>query len=253
MSIGPVRRVAWYRFRATLGRRWGGYLSLALVVGLAGGVALGSAAAARRTESSFPVFLASTNPSDLIVQYSSDYYAGLPPFARAVARLPQVRRAGIAVEPIGDVLGPDGGPTAASMAADFGLETVGSLNGLYFSQDRVTVIVGRRADPRDPGQVMLSAQAARLLGLRLGEALPMGFYTNAQSESPWYGTPRVRPTVRITVRVVGVVEFSNTVVQDDIDRPLGYLVLTPALTRVLLAAGTSSGLSLIHISEPTRP
>ena len=53
-----VLRVAWYRFRATFGRRWGGYLSLALVIGLAGGVALGSAAAAggpsHRSPSSWP-------------------------------------------------------------------------------------------------------------------------------------------------------------------------------------------------------
>jgi hypothetical protein len=110
MGIGPAWGVvAWYRFRVTLRRRWGGYLALALLIGLVGGIALGSAAAARRTESSFPVFLASTNPSDLSVQFGADDYAGLPPFARAVARLPQVRRAGIAVEPIGDVLGPDGG------------------------------------------------------------------------------------------------------------------------------------------------
>ncbi len=250
---GRVLRAAWYRFRATLGRRCGGYLSLALVIGLAGGVALGAAAAARRTESSFPVFLASTNPSDLTVQYASDYYAGLPPFARAVTRLPQVRRAGIAIEPIGDVLGPDGGPTAASMAADFGLETVASLNGLYFNQDRVTVIRGRMADPRRADEVMLSAQGARLLGLRLGQAVPMGFYTNAQSESPLYGTPRVRPAVRITARVVGLVQFSNTVVQDDIDRPLGYLVLTPALARVLLAAGTSSGISFYGLQFHNGP
>jgi hypothetical protein len=240
---GQVRRVAWYRFRATLGRRWGGYLSLALVIGLAGGVALGSAAAARRTESSFPVFLASTNPSDLTVQYASDYYAGMPSFARAVARLPQVRRAGIAVEPIFDVLGRDGGPTAASRAAGFGVEPVGSVNGLYFTQDRVTVVGGRMADPRRRDEVMVSAQAARLLGLHLGQAVPLGFYTNAQSESPLWGTPRVRPAVRVTARIVGLAEFSNMVVQDDIGRPLGYLLLTPALTRTLVAAGTSSGIS----------
>jgi hypothetical protein len=250
---GRVLRAAWYRFRATLGRRWGGYLSLALVIGLAGGVALGAAAAARRTESSFPVFLASTNPSDLTVQYASDYYAGLPPFARAVTRLPQVRRAGIAVEPIAKVLGRDGGPTAASMAADFGLETVASVNGLYFSQDRVAVVRGRMADPRRADEVMLSAQGARLLGLRLGQAVPLGFYTNAQSESPLWGTPRVRPAVRITARVVGLVQFSHTVVQDDIDRPLGYLVLTPALARVLLAAGTSSGISFYGLQLHNGP
>ncbi len=48
-------RVAGYRFRATLRRRWGGYLALALLVGLVGGVALGSLTAARRTYASASV------------------------------------------------------------------------------------------------------------------------------------------------------------------------------------------------------
>ena len=34
-------RHTWYRCRATLGRRWGGYLGLVLLIGLIGGVALG--------------------------------------------------------------------------------------------------------------------------------------------------------------------------------------------------------------------
>ena len=158
--ISQVLRLAWYRLRATFGRRWGGYLGLVLLIGLIGGIALGAGAAARRTESSFPVFLASTNPSDLTVQYASPYYAGLPAFARAVALLPHVRRAEIALEPIADVLDRDGAPTHASMAAGLGVAAVGSVNGLYFNQDRVTVIRGRLADPRRPDQVMMNAEAA---------------------------------------------------------------------------------------------
>jgi hypothetical protein len=241
--IGQVLRVAWYRLRATFGRRWGGYLGLVLVIGLIGGIMLGAGAAARRTESSFPVFLASTNPSDLTVQYASPDYAGLPAFARAVARLPHVRRAEIAVELIADVLGRNGAPTDASKAASLGVATVGSVNGLYFNQDRVTVIRGRLADPRRPDQVMMNAEAADLLGLRVGAVVPMGFYTNAQASSPAYGTPRVRPVVRIEATIVGLVEFNNAVVQDDIDRPQGDLLLTPALTGRLLEAGTSVGMS----------
>ena len=57
--------VAWYRFTATFGRRWGGYLAIVLLIGMIGGIAMASVAAARRTQSSYPAFLASTNPSDL--------------------------------------------------------------------------------------------------------------------------------------------------------------------------------------------
>jgi hypothetical protein len=34
--------VAWYRFRSTFGQRWGGYLTIVLLVGLVGGLALGA-------------------------------------------------------------------------------------------------------------------------------------------------------------------------------------------------------------------
>ena len=64
---GPVLPVAWYRFRTTFRHRWSGYLALAVLIGLVGGVALGSLTAARRTYASYPNFLASTNPSDLLV------------------------------------------------------------------------------------------------------------------------------------------------------------------------------------------
>ena len=60
-------RVAWFRFRATFTREWTGYLALVLLIGLVGGLALGVLAGARRTQSSYPAFLRSTNPSDLSI------------------------------------------------------------------------------------------------------------------------------------------------------------------------------------------
>ena len=239
-----VLRPAWYRLTVTLRRRWAGYLGLVLIIGLTGGVALGAAAAARRTESSFPVFLASTNPSDLTVQYSqANASAGLPPFAHVVAGLALVRHAESAVEPVADVLGPDGAPLPASIAASITVASVASVDGLYFDQDRVGVLAGRMADPASRDEVMVNARAASLLGLRVGELVPIGFYTDAQAGSPGYGTARVRPVVRIEARITGLVEFNDELVQDDTDRPQGDLLFTPALTKTLLAAGTSSGIS----------
>ena len=60
-----VARVAWFRFRATFRTRWVGYLSVVLLVGFVGGLAMASVAAARRTQSSFPAYLATLNPSDI--------------------------------------------------------------------------------------------------------------------------------------------------------------------------------------------
>ena len=58
-------RLAWFRFGAYGPQWWAAYPNLVLLLGLVGGVALGSAAAARRTQSAFPAFLACTNPSNL--------------------------------------------------------------------------------------------------------------------------------------------------------------------------------------------
>ena len=239
-----VLRVAWYRLTATVRRRWAGYLGLVLVIGLTGGVALGAAAAARRTDSSFPVFLASTNPSDLTVQYSqAGAAAGLPPFAGVVAGLPLVRHAESAIEPVANVLGPNGAPLPDSIAASLTVASVASVDGLYFDQDRVGVLAGRMANPASRDEVMMNARAADLLGLRVGDLVPIGFYTDAQAGSPGYGTARVRPVARIEARITGLVEFNDELVQDDADRPQGDLLFTPALTKTLLAAGTSSGIT----------
>src|ERR1700722_7853692 len=70
-----VLRVAWYRLRVTFRHRWSGYLSLVLLIGLVGGLAMGSIAGARRTQSSYPQFLASTNPSEL---FFSSFGSGGP-------------------------------------------------------------------------------------------------------------------------------------------------------------------------------
>ncbi len=244
--MGPVLRMAWYRFRATFGRRWRGHLSLVLLVGLVGGVALASAAAARRTESSFPVFLASTDPSDLIVQYNAVgqiSYSRLPPFAATVRHLPDVTRVESAFEPVTSLLRPGGAPADSSLLNSFRVEVLASVDGLYFTQDRAAVTQGQMADPRRPDQFVLNTEAARLLGLHVGETVPLGFYTSAQSESPGFGTARVRPVLRVRARLTGLVDFNSEIVQDDIDRQQGLLLLTPALSRELLRAGTGSGIS----------
>ncbi|HTZ29411.1 MAG TPA: FtsX-like permease family protein, partial [Streptosporangiaceae bacterium] len=131
----------------------------------------------------------------------------------------------------------------ASIAASLTVAYVASVDGLYFDQDRVGVLAGRMASPASRDEIMMNARAASLLGLRVGEQVPIGFYTDAQAGSPGYGTARVRPVARIEARITGLVEFNDELVQDDADRPQGDLLFTPALTKTLLAAGTSSGIS----------
>ena len=89
--------------------------------------------------------------------------------------------------------------------------------------------------------------AARALGLHVGDVTRQGFYTEAQSNSPDFGTARIRPVFVQAVKVVGIVKFNNEVVQDDIDRLPTYVLLSPALARRLAqccGAGSDSFVGL---------
>ncbi len=94
--IRAVVRESSYRFRATFRRRWAGYLTLVLLIGLVGGVAMAAVAGARRTQSSFPTYLASTNPSDvqMFTEFGPITKTGYSEKVNeAVARVPYVERA----------------------------------------------------------------------------------------------------------------------------------------------------------------
>ncbi len=99
------------------------------------------------------------------------------------------------------------------------------------------------ADPNRADEAMVTAEAAQLLGLHVGQTVSVGFYTNAQTSLPGFGTADVQPTRRADLRVMGIVVSNSDVVQDDAQKSISALVLvTPALTRHL-AQCCSTGLS----------
>ena len=118
--------VAWYRFRHTLRRRWIGYLAVALLIAVLGGVSLASIAGARRTSSALHRFMVASNPSDMatvIGPYDQE-------FIDAIARFPQVvgvrTWVGFLVAP----LDAKGAPILDATVEDG--EWVGSVDGFYF-------------------------------------------------------------------------------------------------------------------------
>ena len=246
--------LAWYRFRATFHRRWPGYLSLVLLIGLVGGLAMASIAGARRTQSSYTTFLAGTNPSDLSVAVYNPATDGGPgpPLRAKIARLPGVKRVESLVTPTFVPLAADGAPRLSTLQL---VVTVGSLNGELFTQDRLTATEGRLANPQRANEIMMTASAARLLRVHVGQVVPVGFYVQAQMNLPGFGTPRVPPVLRVNATLVGIVTLDNQVVQDDIDRAYGFTVVTPALIReaVALSPGAAAsegyGIQLDHGSR----
>ena len=228
--MSQALRVVWYRSRATFSRRWGGYLSMVVLIGLIGGVAMASVAAARRTQSSYPTFLASTNPSDMTFSdYSAGTNAPIIDLTDRIAHLAQVKRVVTTASPLIAPLLPDGAPNFNALGH---LAIGGSTDGMFAEQDRVTLVEGRMADPHRSDEIVMTASAAEQLRVRAGQVLPLGFYTNAQEALPGFGTPRVqRHGCALDATVVGIGMLNNEVVEDDIDRSEGFVLLTPALIR----------------------
>jgi hypothetical protein len=199
---------------------------LVVLIGLVGGVALGSLAGARRTASSFPTFLAASNPSDLEIDPAGSGPDGQPAhlqaLVNAVRSYPQVRRVeGYTALPATLVKDKQ----AVTVASKGEVVLVGSVDGLLFDLDRFAITSGRMADPTRADEVMVTQDAASAMGLHLGSRLPVTIPTNSGSK-----TPR-----RITLKVVGVGLLNREVVQDQIAKFPTYIVATPALTRSVAA------------------
>ncbi len=242
-----VLPVAWYRFRATLGRRWGGYVSVIVLIGLVGGIAMASIAGARRTQSSYPTFISSTNPSTLTISAFAANSGGNPTgSARLTARikhLPDVRTARTLLAPEIVPLAKDGAPRLVA----FGNSIPGaSVDGLLFDQDRVSVVQGRLVDPNRADEIEMTANTAHSLGIHIGQVVPLGFYTDAQTNESDFGTTRVAPRFRVEARLVGIIVLNNEVVQDDIDKNYGFEVVTPALMREIIAVSPTAAQPVLY-------
>jgi hypothetical protein len=211
---------------------------------LLGGLAIGAVAGARRTQSSFPRFLASTNPSDLTTIYNGATSGYDPTLVDTIAHLPHVKHVEN-VATLNAIEVDNEGKPVASAAGNI----VGSVDGLFFDQDRLFVTDGRLPDPLRPDEAGVTVETARQLGLHVGSVIFLGFYTNDQTNAPDFDPANVQPYLRATVTIVGIAVDRDSVVQDDSERSGGGIVLMPALTRTLVqccANGTYSGLQLEH-------
>jgi FtsX-like permease family len=238
--IPEIWRVAWYRLRLDLPRRWTSYVGLVVLVALVGGLSLGSIAGARRSESAFPTFLKGTNPSDLAI----DVGTYNPKILKEVAHLPQVTSIKTYVSPNAAPVTKSGHVDTHSPLFNSDFDPIASLNGLYFDQDRMTIVRGTRPDPRRVDEAMVNEFAAKLYKWHVGSVVRFGFFSNAQLGQS--GIPTSRATRIVNVRITGIGVANTEVVQDQIDT-IPSMILTPALTRPLVSCCISyawSGLIL---------
>ena len=144
-------------------------------------------------------------------------------------------------------IGANGQPTAAAEKAN--VDVNGSVNGLFFNQDRVTVVQGRMADPKRADEIMMTVGAADALGLHVGQTVTWGTYANAQFE-PAANAP---PALHERLTLVGTVVLNNAVVQDEIDaNSPAAVIFTPALTRQLVDCCSDFSFTYLQLDQGSR-
>ena len=189
----------WLELRADLRQRWRALLSLALLLGLIGGVVLAAAAGARRTDTAYPRLLswASASQANIIPGadgYPADYYA-------ALAKLPQVAQLSTAV--LYQVVLP-----TATHADNNQVTAMSSPDHTYgVGTDKVKVLRGRQFDPDAPGQAMIDSQLAALEHVGPGGTLRLYGVPNDPD-----GTPDFARRVALSFRVTAVIVFDTQVV-----------------------------------------
>ena len=219
-------RIARFRLARTWSRGWASFVAFVLVIGVVGGVAISSLVGARATQNSYTTLIHRSNPSAM----SLSLYA--PVSTSQLAKLAGVRHVeaveysfnAIAISQLNM-------PILNKAFASNDVTPMASLDGEYFNQDRVSVVAGRRADPRRADEFMATALTERLLGWHVGQRILMGFYTNAQLASQQFGTNELRPTVKRYERLVGTFVLNDAVVQDSFDRYPTWYLFTPAAAR----------------------
>jgi ABC-type lipoprotein release transport system permease subunit len=212
-----------YWWRVT-GRRSGRQIVLvALLGGLLGAVALGAVAGARGTATAYGRYLTAARISDALVNVPGKLPAEpvLRPI-RLISALPGITAhatyLGLSDAPI-----VDGKPDFAGNAP----RLLGSLDGEYFRQDKMTLLAGHLPPVSATGQIVLTRQVAAVFGVTVGGQVSFGFQRYDPSRGRTSG-----PIVKHTYRVAALVQIPP-VLTDSTDANEAAL-LPPGATRQVL-------------------
>lgn len=248
-------RVGWYRFVATFRVRSGGYLTIVLLVGLLGGLAMGSIAGARRTQSSFSTLMARANSSQLFgLTGVYNPLIGQKGYSRSlitsIEHLKYVKDVKSLVDMNLLILNTKGAPILASE----GQSMDGSVNGEQFTQDSVLITNGRRPNPKKINEFAMDAATAKMLGLHLGGTSTFLAFSNKEigllnSLSPQAALKKLKPVLKLRATLVstGAIQPSD-LLQDQVDQGNSSIALfTPTLTKRLLTCCINTSLSAIQL------
>jgi hypothetical protein len=155
---------AWVWARAEIRARWRGLVAVGLLIGLVGAVALTLLAGARRTDSAYGRFREATLAHDATA-------FGPASLLQRLAALPEVAATGVATIY----------PAFIDFESEYDLGIFAAHDDrLLRTVDRGHLVSGRRADPRQVNEVMLSPQAATQLRAAPGDRVRLQTLTPEQ-------------------------------------------------------------------------
>jgi hypothetical protein len=211
-------------------------LVLALLVGLAGGIALAALAGAHRSDTALARFLTASDTVNLMVVWDSSVELTNPTDRAdelaAVAALPQVRTAQRVAFVILSGSDPTGPADPSRQIALVGLDRPG-----HEALGRPLLVAGRWPRPDHPEEALVDEEFASRYDLHADEPFRVGTYTRAQFGQAAGGVfvPPKGPTADL--RVAGIVRFPKDLLplaegrsQTDTDQS-GDLYLTPGFWR----------------------
>ena len=223
-----------------LRNRWRGALAIALVVGLAGGVVLASAAGARRTGSAYDRFVDETATRDAWMQVDE---GNVDAILDEVEALDLVESSG-RVEMIPVM------PTDESLVTDVDLTLLASPDGRWGTDiDRPVVLEGRVPHASATDEVLLNELAAEQTGLVVGDRIEAAAFTPQQLEKLFTGgTFEGFGGPEVDLRVVGIGRQASDLQGSEISQG-GMLLVSPALHRDLDGkVGALTGMMAIELA-----
>ena len=217
------------RLRSELRTRWRTWIVLALFFGALGGVVLGAATGARRTDTAYGRLLRSANAAGVFVV---PHGSGFPNYYRALAGLAEVA----AVSPLArynaGLPGPGGVP-------DSNIVVEASIDGAWGRTiDRAKIIAGTFSDPADPRAVVIDRGLAAKTHAQPGRELRLLDFPNDPQ-----GNPDVAHPISLKFRVAGIATFDFQIVPSTRENAQPRVLLTPAFYR------TTQGRSLAFVND----
>lgn len=202
-------------------RRWPTWLAVVVLVGVVGGLLLGSLAGARRTHTAYDRLVADTEAWDVLVNPNEGAESAIDP--AEVAALPAVDRLGT-VDGVGAVLVHDGEPTLGSGP----LVLAAGDDDVLVDFARLGIVDGELFDPDDATHVMVDDVVAEHYGLRAGDPIEIATARIEELIEWEMGGARGQPPLTPREAVVTGVGVAHDGIVDDEAFAYGHIYLSHA-------------------------